>query len=157
MTEKEFFESIAYITSSEIYLTEKLDELVDEMSNNNCYVNIELETINNVSNNKLINFIEKVILNRQLQLISSNKKISLIFYLWIDDLSGNLHFNFINSKHKQLPFNCKLKYVDSIHSIVNCFLDIDYQKKIKSKSVDEILTDFDNDEYLDIYTRIIGE
>ena len=67
-----------------------------------------------------------------------------MFYVWYDEMSSQLKFNVINSKHEKLPFNCNYIFVNSIEEIFNNFLSLN-NKSALEKEVFE----------LEIYKEII--
>ncbi|MBX0335379.1 hypothetical protein K3G39_19260 [Pontibacter sp. HSC-14F20] len=70
----------------------------------------------------MVIFLNRVCENRVEQLGLSTVNADLLFYLWFDEQSGNLHFNFINSNHQKLPFNSEIELVANEASIVEEFL-----------------------------------
>lgn len=156
MTKKEFFESIDEMLYAEIFLTDNLDELLNETGINHLSMSIDSETAKNIENYELEDFLKRVIKNRKTQLEKSNKDMDLVFYSWFDELSGRLHFDFINSKHEKLPFNSELNFVDSINIIIEKFIDTDYLDYLEKASWEELEDSLDEDNHaLDVYKEII--
>ncbi len=154
MTKEEFFESIDKIVYAEIHLTDDLDDLLNEMETNHWCLEIDSKTAKNIEKCELNDFIKRVIKNRRSQLEKSNLDIKLVFYSWLDKLSGSLHFGLINSKHKELPFDSKLNLVNSIDKIIEKFLDSDYLDYLEKASWEALENDLNNNE-LDVYKEII--
>ena len=112
MTKDEFFENINEIISDKIYLTDNLDELNKEIENNHWSIAIDSDTVKFIEKDDLLYFLRKMIKNRISQLHKSELDMDLIFYTWFDEQTGNLNFNFINSRHENLPFRAEHKFTD---------------------------------------------
>jgi len=146
MTKGEYFEFINELLDDKIYITDKLDEFLEETGMNQCTLKIDSKTARNIENFELSEFLNDVIKNRKGQLEKSNKDVDLLFYSWFDDLSGYLHFDLINSKHESLPFQSKIILADSIDQIVEKFLDPDYLDYLTKASLEELENDQRNKE-----------
>jgi len=156
MTKEEFFENIDEILYAKIYLTDSLDDLLNEMVANHWHLNIDSKTVKNIEKQELNDYIKRVIENRKSQLKKSTMEINLVFYAWFDKLSGNLHFNLINSKHKKLPFSSNINFVYSINNIIEKFLDSDYQDYLEKSSWEELESKLkEGKNELDVYKKII--
>ncbi|MFZ4739640.1 MAG: hypothetical protein ACOYLE_00570 [Bacteroidales bacterium] len=112
--------------TTELFLTDKIDLIDYEIYQNSISIGLTSEQAKNTSSHDILMFLSKVKLNRQKQLIQSDLKIDLIYYLWLDEMAGQLCFNFINSHHSKLPFGCELNFVDSERDIIDSFLKSSY-------------------------------
>ena len=156
MTREEFFKSISEIETDEIYLTETLDELSKEIEINHWSISIDSETAMKIENADLHNFLRKVIENRISQLDKSDKNMDLIFYSWFDEQAGNLNFNFINSRHEDLPFSTELEFVDSLDTIINDFLNSRYLDGIPLDELEDVSEDIEETDFkLKVYKEDI--
>lgn len=156
MTKEEFFQNNDKILSAEIYLTDNLDNLLNEMETNHWCLNIDPKTAKNIEKQELKDFLKNVIENRKSQLEKSSMNIDLVFYIWFDQFSGNLHFNLINSKHEKLPFDSELNFVDSIDKIIEKFLDSTYLDYLEKASWEELENNSnEKNNRLNIYKEII--
>ncbi len=156
MTKEAFFESIDKILYAEIHLADNLNDLLNEMEINHWCLNIDSKTAKTIEKHELNDFIRRVIKNRRSQLEKSNLDINLVFYIWFDQLSGNLHLNLINSKHKTLPFDSKLNFVNSTDKIIEKFLDSDYLEYLEKASWEELENGLNNNNNVqDVYKEVI--
>ncbi len=132
----DFFNDLSNLISEPIYLTEKTDEVNEEIKHNHWILTASSDIISQATTTDFLEFIEKVKDNYKSQLDKSQLDIDLIFYLWFEE-PGELCFNFINSNHDKLPFGCKLKITDSPEKIVDQYLKSKYHDPI---SWDELKT-----------------
>lgn len=126
----DFFNDLSNQISEPLYLTDKIDELNEEINFNHWILSAPSDIISQTTTTDFLAFIQKVKDDYKNQLNRSKFDIDLIFYLWFDEMSGQLHFNFINSNHKKLPFNCKLKQTDKPEEIVDKYLKSQYHDGI---------------------------
>ncbi len=120
-----FFSDLSKSISEPIYLTESTEQLRSEIESNHWIITIPNEIILEITTSDLVSFIEKVKTEYSKQLNESKLNINLIFYLWFEE-PGQLHFNFINSNHNNLPFDCKLKFTSNAEEIIEEFLNSNY-------------------------------
>lgn len=122
----DYFNYLLTCLSEPIYLTDKTDELKEEIKYNLWALAAPAEIIAQVTTADYVELIEKVKESHKVQLGKSQLNIDLIFYLWFDEMAGQLRFNFINSNHLVLPFGCKLKYANKPDEIVEQYLTSRY-------------------------------
>jgi len=155
MNKLKFFKILKKFETVELFLTTNIDSLEAEIYHNmiciEAYENISKE----ISVDEIISFLHNVKTNRKEQLVSNNNVSGLKFYLWVDEMANQLRFNFINSSHIKLPFNCDLKYVSDEKLIVKDFLNSD--NSIIWDSLNEAETNAkENQDYtLKIYSELI--
>jgi hypothetical protein len=113
----DFFNDLINQIAKPIYLTDKTDEVEEEIKHNHWMVVVPSAIIAQTTTLDYIALLEKVKEVYKCQLDKSELDIDLIFYLWLDE-PGALCFNFINSNHHRLPFGCKLSYTDRPEQIV---------------------------------------
>ena len=130
MNKTEFFNELSNQISDPIYLTDKTDEINDEIYYNLWTLAAKKEIVSQTTITDFLEFIQEVKDNYKNQLDESLLNIDLIFYLWFDEMAGQLRFNFINSNHDELPFECKLKYTDKPEEIVKQFMESEYLEGI---------------------------
>ncbi len=118
----DFFNDLLLQISDPVYLTEKTDEINEEIYYNLWYLSAPTDILSQTTTTDFLEFIQKVKDNYKCQLDKSHLAIDLIFYLWFDEMAGQLCFNFINSNHDKLPFGCKLKITDRPEEIVDQYL-----------------------------------
>ena len=120
---KEFLEIIRPFESVELFVTESIEELKKEIYENMIPIGISENFVGAVDVNEILNFLERVKLNRKNQLLNSLIKVDLIYYVWYDSGAGQLRFNFINANHSKLPFGAKLNLTVSERQIVEAFIE----------------------------------
>ncbi len=104
----------------------------------------------NISSIDLEKFIAKVKDDRRKKLINSDIEVDLIYYIWFDEMAGQLRFNFINSNHPNLPFGSKLILVDSEKEIIEKYLKAEILDISQFEDVSEII--YDNEQKAEIFT-----
>lgn len=125
----DFFNDLSSQISEPIYLTDRTDEVNEEIKYNHWILTAPSDIIAQTTAADLLEFIQKVKDNYKSQLDKSSLDIDLTFYLWFEE-PGELCFNFINSNHDSLPFGCKLKYTDRPEEIVDEFLKSKYHDQV---------------------------
>ena len=136
----DFFNELSYQISEPLYLTNKTDEINEEINQNNWHLSAPADILSQTTAADFLAFIQKVKDNYKNQLNKSQFDIDLIFYMWFDEMACQLRFNFINSNHKILPFACKLKYTNSAEEIVDQYLKSQYHKGIPWNELEAIDT-----------------
>jgi hypothetical protein len=125
-----FFNDLSSQISEPLYLTEKTDEINEEINHNYWSLSAPTDIISQTTTTDFLEFIQKVKDNYKNQLDKSHLDIDLIFYLWFEEMSGQLSFNFINSNHDKLPFGCKLKHINRPEDIIEQYLKSKYHEGI---------------------------
>lgn len=120
---EEFLEIIRPFESAELYVTESIEDLKKEIYENMIPIGISENFVGAVEVNDILNFLERVKLNRKNQLLNSLIKVDLIYYVWYDSGAGQLRFNFINANHSKLPFGAKLNLEVTERQIVEAFIE----------------------------------
>ena len=120
---EEFLEIIRPLESAELYVTESIEELKKEIYENMIPIGISENFAGAVDVNDILNFLDRVKLNRKKQLLNSLIKVDLIYYVWYDSRAGQLRFNFISANHSKLPFGAKLNLDISERQIVEAFIE----------------------------------
>lgn len=150
---------LQYILNGTLYLTDDTDKLSREIAENCFPLPISGENIKEINIADVLTFLAQIKNNRRIQLKNSGLPVTLIYYLWFDEQAGQLRFNFINSNHKKLPFNCPLRKVESELEILKQLQESDYSSGIPLEELNECnLEDGDDEsvEYvLNIYTEMI--
>ena len=126
----DFFNDLSNQISEPLYLTDKTDEVNEEINHNLWILSAPTEIISQMTTTYFLEFIQNVKDNSKNQLDKSKLDIDLIFYLWFDEMAGQLRFNFINSNHDKLPFGCKINHTDRPEEIVDKYLKSQYHDGI---------------------------
>lgn len=138
MHKKAFFDHLAEIIDDKMFITDQIQEIQKEIDQNCWSFDLSANNAEEIEVNDLVIFLHQVKQNRIAQLIQSSIDVNLIYYLWHDEMAGHLRFNFINDKHKELPFGCKLRYVDTEEIIIADFLNSDYLNGIPFSELTEL-------------------
>ena len=125
----DFFSDLSRQISDSVYLTEKTDEVNEEIKHNHWVLTAPSNIISQTTATDFLDFIQKVKDHFKRQLDNSLLDIDLIFYLRFEQ-PGELCFNFINSNHDTLPFGCKLKFTDRPEKIVDEYLRSTYHDQV---------------------------
>ena len=154
-----YFDELRELENAAIFLTDRTDSL-EETRSNMVAVGISNSLSKRVSVDALKGFLQRVKANRQKQLESSSLPINLIYYLWVDEMAGQLRLGFINSNHQKLPFSCKYRLASTEEEIINAFLKSPYLEGIPWEDLHENEITQDSDEnttqyILSIYTEEI--
>lgn len=134
----DFFNDLSNQISEPLYLTDKTDEVDEEINSNHFILSVPADIISQAITIDFLELIQKVKDNSKIQLNKSQLDIDLIFYLWFDEMAGQLRFNFINSNHDKLPFGCKLKYTDRPEEIIDQYLKSKYHEGIPWNELETI-------------------
>ncbi len=78
---EEFLEIIRPFESVELFVTESIEELKKEIYENMIPIGISENFVGAVDVNDILNFLERVKLNRKNQLLNSLIKVDLIYYV----------------------------------------------------------------------------
>ena len=125
----DFFNDLSSHISEPMYLTDKTDEVNEEIKHNHWVLTVPSDIVAQTTTADFLEFIQKVKDHYKSQLDKSSLDIDLNFYLWFEE-PGKLCFNFINSNHDKLPFGCKLKYTDRPEEIVDEYLKSKYHDQV---------------------------
>lgn len=125
----DYFNDLERLISEPIFLTDRTDQIDEEIKNNHWVINAPSYIISQLTITDFLEFIQKVKDNYKIHLDNSQLDIDLIFYLWFEE-PGELCFNFINSNHGQLPFDCKLKFTDKAEEIIEEFFASKYHDQV---------------------------
>ncbi|MBO2009563.1 hypothetical protein [Hymenobacter negativus] len=126
--QQRFFDGLEEIEQLPLFLTDNTNQLSKEIQIN-C-IQLSIPAGLQIEPPELLAFLNKVKLNRQAQLQNSGLVTDLIYYVWHDELAGQLRFNFLSSLHHTLPFNCAISVIASEAEIVADFLSSNYLQSI---------------------------
>ena len=125
----DFFNVLLSHISEPMYLTDKTDEVNEEIKHNHWVLTATSDIVDQTTTAEFLEFIQKVKDSYKSQLDKSKLDIDLTFYLWFEE-PGELCFNFINSNHDRLPFGCKLKFTDRPDEIIDEYLKSKYHDQV---------------------------
>jgi hypothetical protein len=122
----------------------------------NCYeLSCTKRVINSMTVTMLHNFVLQLIEHITTQLHQQLvPKGNATFYMWFDEQVGHLCFNVLYKRAEQLPFGCRIAYVQDVLPI----LSLMKQSPIMGGVIplEEVeFGDFDNEDDLDNYTLLV--
>jgi hypothetical protein len=92
----------------------------------------------------LIEFINSLLKQIYQQKSTAKLPYTVTFYLWFDEMAGQLRFNILSGRQTKLPFGCRVEIVDSYEQIIKEFLTSKYHNGIFWNEL--TLEDNDDDE-----------
>ncbi|HVW99301.1 MAG TPA: hypothetical protein VHA52_02510 [Candidatus Babeliaceae bacterium] len=122
--------SFNIILNSELLITGLPEAIHEEVSNNMWCVGLSLGFEKKVTLNQLEYFFERLLVVRKKQLLRDGIVSPVTFYLWHDELAGQLRFNFISGHCEKLPFGCTVIPVLTVKEILQDFLSSPYLQGI---------------------------
>lgn len=87
---------------------------------------ISLDTTSTVSIYDFSHFIYSYLQKKVHQLQQLHITDSFIFYMWFDEMAGQLRLNIIPKNNNKLPFACHTERVSSVEIILQAFLNSHY-------------------------------
>lgn len=120
----EKLEDLDFVIQDYIYLSGKKDVEVDkEIYNNFWQIMFSPDLIKDVTLFDLQDFVYKLFQKRTEQIKELGIESHVTFYMWFDDMIGQLCFNLLSGEAANLPFKCTLNVVDSPDFILKNFLE----------------------------------
>jgi len=102
-------ENTQSIINDKLIIGQSADDLMLEIRNNTWLISMSDVDRQQTTVTELLDFIEKVISNRQLQLVKSPVKHGMKFYLWHDKQASQLRFCLVSDFHTSLPFDTTIE------------------------------------------------
>ena len=130
MSKEEYFNQYESYITEKIFLTDKTSQVQNEIYENMLSFTVSKEQRTNLTNTDFINFLSRIKNNIKSQLNVSKTNSDLIYYIWYDEMAGQLRINFINANHSKLPFEAELEFTSNEVEIVNEFLESEYLDEI---------------------------
>jgi len=130
MSEEEYFNQYESYIAEKIFFTDETSQVQNEIYENMLSFTVSKEQHANLTVAIFINFLSRIKKNRKSQLNVSKTNSDLIYYIWYDELAGQLRINFINANHSKLPFEAKLEFTSNQVEIINEFLQSEYLDEI---------------------------
>jgi hypothetical protein len=118
-----FLEEIRSFETVELYITESVEELTNEIYENMISLGLPEGVANEIEAEDILVFLARLKANRKEQLLKGKIKIDLIYYIWYDSGAGQLCLNIINANHLKLPFGAKLNLEVTEREIVEAFIE----------------------------------
>jgi len=114
---------------------------------------ISLSADAHVAEQELLLFITSLLRIVRQQLITVPTQSTATFYMWFDEMAGQLRFNVISGRISTLPFGCTVVVKNSPQPIVQSFLASNYTQGIPFEEcvIEDVMDDDacdDEDEYI---------
>jgi hypothetical protein len=127
----------------------------EEANHNLEMITFSQKQLKNIQESDLIDFFKKIIEIRK-SIILNNHISDTYFYLWHDELAGNLRFSCIEGKN--FPFGCRLNLLSSMDNIISSYKKnpggFILKSELKITNCEEKEIEEDTNNYtLDLYTE----
>jgi len=120
------------IFGESIYLSGKIteDNMYKELYANSWGIIVDDELAKTIKIDELAEFISDLVKfrSKEISMIKPTPKATL--YFWFDEMALQLCFNILSGENRDLPFGCKVNFVDSPYPILNLFLKIAYNNAL---------------------------
>ncbi|MFV9482266.1 hypothetical protein ACNI3T_00435 [Christiangramia sp. ASW11-125] len=130
MSKEEYFNQYESYIAEKIFLTDETSQVENEIYENMLSFTISKEYLAKLKVTDFISFMSRIKENRKSQLNVSKTISDLIYYIWHDEMAGQLRVNFINSNHSELPFGADLEFTSNEVDIIDEFLHSEYLNEI---------------------------
>ncbi|WP_429844904.1 hypothetical protein [Brevibacillus sp. FIR094] len=122
MNKDDFLIELEDIVYDSLFIGSHKDDLNKEISANMWSISLSKQLASQFTVADFMNFIHKVIENRQQQILKSNSDHGMLLYVWIDWQASRLKLNLISQIHERLPFSGKIEILDELEPIINEFI-----------------------------------
>lgn len=136
------------IIDAPITITGDRKRLDDETYENMWALSFDEQATKNITLEELTLFVNALIHKRKQQLLEQYPNCPATFYLWFDEMAGQLRFNVI-SGHVKPPFGCLTELANSAQDILKEFIMSHNNTNIPWEELE--VTDNDSDEQEDTY------
>lgn len=145
-------------TQGPMYLSGTSSSLDQEICQNMWALSFKKSMHKQLTLATLNNFLEQLLKAKSQEISHSHAGKAALFYLWFDEQALQLRFNFISIQNKKLPFNCKLKLVDSPEPIFKNLMQSPQKIEIIELlgSADDDTSEEIDDFVLTVYTRVMN-
>jgi hypothetical protein len=99
-----------------------------------------------VAEQDLLEFVTLLHSTIRQQLVTSNLRGAVTFYMWFDEQAGQLRFNVISGHIEKLPFGCIVQKVSDPTSIIHACLSSPYLHGIPEDETEDISFDEDRND-----------
>ena len=130
MSKEEYFNQYESYIAEKVFLTDETSQVENETYENMLSFTISKKYLVKLKVTDFISFLSRIKENRKSQLNVSKTISDLIYYIWHDEMAGQLRVNFINSNHSELPFGADLEFTSNEVDIIDEFLHSEYLNEI---------------------------
>jgi len=146
MSKEEYFNQYESYIAEKLFLTDETSKVENETYENMLSFTICKKYLAKLKVTDFISFLSRIKENRKSQLNVSKTISNLIYYIWHDEMAGQLRVNFINSNHSELPFGADLEFTSNEVDIIDEFLNSEYLDEISWDKLSDDTGDPENNE-----------
>lgn len=131
------------VINAPIAITGDKNEFDNETQKNMWFISFDEHMLSSITLQNLTTFIDDLIHTKKQQLFENYPNTPATFYLWFDEMAGQLRFN-IASGHIKPPFECSVEFANSAQDILKECLTT--QNHISWEELEMTEQDFNEDE-----------
>ncbi len=150
MSKEEYFNHYESYITEKIFLTDETSQVENEIYENMLSFSISKKNLAELKVTDFKRFLSRIKENRKSQLNVSQTISDIIYYIWHDEMAGQLRVNFINSYHSDLPFGADLEFTSNEVDIIDEFLNSEYLSEITWDKLSDDTEDPENKERTEI-------
>lgn len=120
------FSDFDKVIKNKITLIGKQELFLEEIQENMWCLSFSHTMLKKITQKFLSKFWDRLIQAIREQCHQEHIQIPITVYLWFDELAGQLRFNTLSGRKKDLPFGCTLRFVNDMQEIFNDFLTSPY-------------------------------
>ncbi|WP_405199099.1 hypothetical protein [Christiangramia sp. LLG6405-1] len=150
MSKEEYFNQYESYIAEKIFLTDETSQVENEIYENMLSFTISKKHLAKLKVTDFISFLSRIKKNRKSQINVSQTISNLIYYIWFDEMAGQLRLNFINSNHSELPFEADLEFTSNEVDIIDEFLHSEYLNEITWDKLSDDTGDQQNEKSAEI-------
>ncbi|TQI71170.1 hypothetical protein JM79_2147 [Gramella sp. Hel_I_59] len=150
MSKEEYFNQYESYIAEKISLTDETSQVENEIYENMLSFTISKKHLAKLKVTDFISFLSRIKKNRKSQINVSQTISNLIYYIWFDEMAGQLRLNFINSNHSELPFEADLEFTSNEVDIIDEFLHSEYLNEITWDKLSDDTGDQQNEKSTEI-------
>ena len=113
---------LQYVINADIYLSGSSFGQQEEIYNNTWQISFDKGIASKINKKDLEKFFYELLEKRYQQIDTFYKNIPVTFYMWVDEISMQICFNFLSGQDIKLPFHCKINMINDPIFIFDQFL-----------------------------------
>ena len=116
------FSHLQEVLDADILITGNPQRQQEELAYNTWEISFDSNFIHQVTLQDLQQFMKTLVLTRTKQLQRKNLRVPVTFYVWFEEMSLQLCFDFLSGKNIKLPFGRELKILPGLDEVLTKFL-----------------------------------
>jgi hypothetical protein len=160
MNREDYLDGLLKYEKAELYLSDDPEALGGELYQNIVRLEQFPELSKQISSAEILAFFRRIKMNRQEQLRHVHYNVNMLYYLWLNELDGQLRASFVNTNNKEHPFDCELNWMKTERELIDLFLEREYMEGVHIDQL-KITENFSGVEHLagrfriHVYTEVI--